>query len=83
MRAFIAPGITLGALVDSVIDHAAEREREAVTDFLRGVAHTLPDEQLFPPNLVGLVTDMLLDLADAVDDLQHYETETTESETLQ
>lgn len=85
MRANVAPGVTLGALVDAVIDHAADREREAVVAYLRAAAQDLPDKQLFPPNLVGLVTDMLHDLADAIDDLDHYDDEidTGEWETLQ
>lgn len=84
MKAIVAPGVTLGALVDLVVNGAADNEREVVVEFLRAAAQGLPDEELFPPNLTGMVMDLLFDLSDAIENLEHHDIdETNETETLQ
>jgi hypothetical protein len=84
LRAIVAPGVTLGALVDLVVNGAADNEREMVVEFLRAAAQGLPDEELFPPNLTGMVMDLLFDLSDAIENCEHHDAdETNETETLQ
>ena len=83
MRAIVAPGVTLGALVDLVVNGAADNEREMVVEFLRAAAQGLPDEELFPPNLTGMVMDLLFDLSDAIENLEHHDIDENETETLQ
>ena len=85
MRAVIAKGLTLGQMVDQVIDGAAAAERDLCVAFLRRVANELPDEQLFPPNLTPMIVDLILDLADALEECEHFADNDNddEGETLQ
>jgi len=84
MRAVVPQGMTLGAMVDEVIDGAAMYERGLCVAFLRRVAQELPNEHLFPPNLEGLAVDLILDLADALENCDHFEeAEDDEGATLQ
>lgn len=84
MRAVIPQGMTVGEMVDEVIDGAAKQEREMAVAYIRRVAGELPEGQLFPPNLIGLISDLLLDLADDLAACEHFsESEEGEGVTLQ
>lgn len=72
MRAVIPEGLTIGELVDEVIDGAAENERQLAVGYIRRVANELPEGQLFPPNLIGLITDLLHDIADDLEACEHF-----------
>jgi hypothetical protein len=62
----------------------ADSERGMIVEFLRAAAQGLPDEERFPPNLTGLVVDLLFDLSDAIENREHHDVdETNETETLQ
>ena len=83
MKAVIPDGMTIGELVDESIDNAAKYERDMAVAYLRRVAGELPDLQIFPPNLTGMVTDLLLDLADDVEACEHYNETEEEGVTIQ
>lgn len=72
MKAVIPEGLTIGELVDEVINNAAVNERKLAVIYIRNVATELPDWQQFPPNLVGLVTDLLLDISDEIEACEHF-----------
>lgn len=61
----------------------ADSERGMIVDFLRAAAQGLPDEELFPPNLTGMVMDLLFDLSDAIENREHHDIDENETETLQ
>jgi hypothetical protein len=50
MKAVIPEGLTIGELVDEVINNAAVNERKLAVSYIRNVATELPDWQQFPPN---------------------------------
>ena len=51
---------------------AAENERQMAVGYIRRVADELPEGQLFPPNLIGLITDLLHDIADDLEACEHF-----------
>jgi hypothetical protein len=75
--------MTIGELVDESIDNAAKYERDMAASYLRRIAGELPELQLFPPNLTGMVTDLLLDLADDFEACEHYTETKEEGATIQ
>jgi len=75
--------MTLGELVDESINNAAQYERDMAATYLRRVAGELPELQIFPPDITGLVSDLLLDLADDLKACEHYDETAEEGVTIQ
>jgi hypothetical protein len=73
--------MTLGEMVDEAIDGAAAHERAMAVSHLRMIARGLPEERLFPPNLTDMIADLILDLADSIENCEHFD-ETNEGETM-
>ncbi len=87
MRALVADGVTVGQLVDEIVAGAASTERDMCVEFLREIAESLPEQNLFTDKIAVKVVDLILDLADAIEGGEHTdapdETETDERGTLQ
>jgi len=83
VKAVVPEGMTLGELVDDSIDKTARYERDMVVAYVRGAADDLLVEQLFPPNLINLIADLLRDIADGIEACEHYGETEEEGVTIQ
>jgi hypothetical protein len=82
MRAIVPGGLTIGEAVDQAIQGAADHERERIVSFVRTAADELVGSGIFPRAMAQSFVNMLEELADAIETLDHHEHE-HKGETLQ
>jgi hypothetical protein len=84
MRAIVPGGMTIGEAVDAAISGAADHERGMIAAFLRASADDLlannPGRPMFSASDIA---DLLEELAEGVEMLDHHDMNDTPSETLQ